>query len=83
MADTKVTRVANNRTCRICQATGNLKACGSCTQAWYCSKEHQVQDWKTHKPECKSLASKMLKIDEDKIISQMSSLDVKQCKGTY
>jgi len=26
----------------------------SCEAAFYCSREHQVQDWKTHKTECRS-----------------------------
>lgn len=37
------------------QANGEkLLTCGACKQAWYCSKECQVADWKAkHKVECK------------------------------
>ena len=33
-----------------------LERCGSCNRTWYCSREHQVADWKAgHKAECAAL----------------------------
>eukprot|EP00808_Paulinella_micropora_P004861 g46328.t1 len=38
-------------TCTICQKPATSH-CGGCKQIWYCSREHQRQDWKEHKPRC-------------------------------
>ncbi len=27
--------------------------CGGCKAAFYCSREHQMADWRAHRPECK------------------------------
>lgn len=32
-----------------------LKICSRCNVAKYCSRKHQVEHWKAHKPECKKL----------------------------
>jgi len=38
---------------------GAMKRCSICRKSYYCSKEHQVLDWKArHKKVCKSLAEK-------------------------
>ncbi|KAI0035531.1 hypothetical protein K488DRAFT_82972 [Vararia minispora EC-137] len=34
-------------------AKSELKACSGCKNVWYCSPEHQRQDWKRHKHLCK------------------------------
>ena len=39
--------------CQLCGTLENLSLCGGCKGTWYCSKEHQVQDWKKHKKGCK------------------------------
>ena len=48
--------------CRLCSASGdevNLKKCSKCRSVRYCSKDHQVEDWRRHKLyECKNLAEK-------------------------
>jgi hypothetical protein len=42
------------RTCRVCKSTGaDMKVCGRCHLAAYCSKTHQRQDWPEHKRTCK------------------------------
>eukprot|EP01094_Clydonella_sp_ATCC50884_P004983 TRINITY_DN13966_c0_g1_i1.p1 TRINITY_DN13966_c0_g1~~TRINITY_DN13966_c0_g1_i1.p1 ORF type:complete len:266 (+),score=62.95 TRINITY_DN13966_c0_g1_i1:82-879(+) len=35
-----------------------LSKCGGCGCVFYCSREHQKQDWKIHKSECKAVAAK-------------------------
>ena len=45
--------------CRLCGADSRaggekLFTCAGCNHAWYCSKEHQKQDWKEHKKACKA-----------------------------
>ena len=40
--------------CRACGERGsNFKRCGRCKSASYCSKECQIQNWITHKKQCK------------------------------
>jgi hypothetical protein len=54
---------AVNKTCRNCKKTETqmhgvlLMECQSCKAAYYCSKECQVADWKSHKKVCKALGS--------------------------
>jgi len=40
--------------CATCGASAALR-CSKCKQVHYCSREHQRQHWKTHKPSCKPL----------------------------
>lgn len=37
----------------ICGKTDKVFKCGRCQRRYYCSKEHQVADWKEHKKHCK------------------------------
>lgn len=37
--------------CFVCNKACKLR-CSSCLQVFYCSAEHQKQDWKTHKVQC-------------------------------
>lgn len=37
----------------------STKQCSKCRRVWYCSRECQVTDWKTHKESCKSLLSQI------------------------
>ncbi|XP_056104634.1 egl nine homolog 1b isoform X2 [Rhinichthys klamathensis goyatoka] len=39
--------------CELCGKMENLMKCGRCRSSFYCSKEHQRQDWKKHKRVCK------------------------------
>ena len=47
-------RVGEGGQCRVegCDRRGVL-TCGGCQEVKYCSKEHQRQDWKTHKAQCR------------------------------
>ncbi|XP_036091480.1 egl nine homolog 1 isoform X2 [Rousettus aegyptiacus] len=38
--------------CELCGKMENLLRCGRCRSSFYCSKEHQRQDWKKHKLVC-------------------------------
>jgi MIZ/SP-RING zinc finger/MYND finger len=40
--------------CRICHVLStSLQRCSRCQSVWYCSNEHQLQDWKTHETSCR------------------------------
>ncbi|XP_023267436.1 egl nine homolog 1 isoform X2 [Seriola lalandi dorsalis] len=39
--------------CELCGKMENLLKCGRCRSSFYCSKEHQKEDWKKHKLICK------------------------------
>lgn len=41
--------------CLICQTTEKLQKCTKCKMAFYCSREHQLNHWPTHKLHCKKL----------------------------
>ena len=43
--------------CAVCHATAGLSVCSGCNTVWYCCREHQSEDWKAHKRECKRLAA--------------------------
>ncbi|XP_072030706.1 LOW QUALITY PROTEIN: egl nine homolog 1-like [Amphiura filiformis] len=48
----------SEKSCSVCGIIENLKRCGKCLSTWYCGREHQVQDWKSHKRKCKELQQK-------------------------
>lgn len=37
--------------CEVCEKEAKSR-CAGCFQSFYCSKEHQKQDWPTHKTHC-------------------------------
>lgn len=41
-----------------CKNIENLQQCGGCEAVFYCSKEHQREDWGLHKPDCKPLGDR-------------------------
>uniref|UniRef100_A0A8C5MKS8 hypoxia-inducible factor-proline dioxygenase n=1 Tax=Leptobrachium leishanense TaxID=445787 RepID=A0A8C5MKS8_9ANUR len=43
---------SERRYCELCGKMENLLLCGRCRSSFYCSKEHQRQDWKKHKLLC-------------------------------
>ena len=44
-----------------CESTGTV-ACASCLRSWYCSKECQKADWKSHKPMCKLATTELTRV---------------------
>ncbi|XP_038066578.1 egl nine homolog 1-like [Patiria miniata] len=47
---------AGNFSCKCCKSTENLKTCSKCKSVFYCSREHQLQDWKKHRRYCKKIS---------------------------
>eukprot|EP01084_Bolivina_argentea_P022855 42511_1 len=45
------------RMCGSCEGNVAMKRCGACKHVYYCSKECQRNDWKTHKIYCQKLKS--------------------------
>ena len=54
--------------CRFCgilsTKTQSLKLCARCKTACYCSKEHQVSDWKEHKKQCRKQEAPEKPVDQ-------------------
>lgn len=44
------------RTCPVCQIESKLR-CTRCKSVWYCSPQHQKDDWSIHKLVCKIKSS--------------------------
>jgi hypothetical protein len=40
--------IPSTQACAVCQQVATQR-CSRCKQTWYCSTEHQKQDWKKHK----------------------------------
>ncbi|KAF8515639.1 hypothetical protein JB92DRAFT_3154498 [Gautieria morchelliformis] len=40
--------------CHVCGGGGKLQLCSRCAERAYCSVECQKQDWKAHRPSCKT-----------------------------
>nr|CAH7767911.1 unnamed protein product [Callosobruchus chinensis] len=64
--------------CRLCGCFASKK-CSRCGVADYCSKEHQITDWKLHKTECGSIFSERLSdllFPEWEILTEVEELDM-------
>ena len=48
-------KVMKNMTCDICASKEKIFMCKNCTVVGYCGRQHQKQDWKSHKQICKQL----------------------------
>lgn len=56
--------------CKICREQCNKK-CSGCDAVYYCSSEHQLQDWPRHKSECNILKQgKKVTIQPEPIITR-------------
>jgi MYND finger len=44
----------NPTVCKVCGCSGKTRKCGRCTKAYYCGKDCQTKDWKTHKRACRA-----------------------------
>ena len=55
----KAAVTARSHTCSLPGCTNPAPyMCSKCQSAYYCSEEHQKDDWKRHKPECRALSAK-------------------------
>eukprot|EP01041_Mallomonas_annulata_P004937 gene4937-9854_t len=70
----------NNKLCEICHTANDVKLCTACKGIFYCSTEHQKQDWKLHKVLCKQRIAKQSPL-VDVIISDLGSLIMKFLLG--
>lgn len=44
--------------CHVCKwPSPNLKKCSRCKVLYYCSRDHQLQDWPSHKSICKAITN--------------------------
>ncbi|XP_041468755.1 prolyl hydroxylase EGLN3-like [Lytechinus variegatus] len=59
--------------CVTCGSTENIKQCAKCLSVAYCSKEHQVQDWKKHRKNCKKLLQNGKQNDDRSPITHSTS----------
>lgn len=56
-----------SNSCVICRKDAT-KRCIKCLKSWYCSRECQVSDWKTHKKVCNKVDEKTKMEDPTKLI---------------
>ncbi|XP_072107164.1 egl nine homolog 1 isoform X3 [Mobula birostris] len=57
--ETRPPAADQDQSCELCGKMEKLLLCGRCKRSFYCSKEHQKQDWKKHKQVCKEAASRL------------------------
>jgi len=48
MQSSQTQNVALTQTCQVCDRRDSLSRCSRCKAVWYCSREHQQQDWSKH-----------------------------------
>jgi hypothetical protein len=56
--------------CAICKTETGLNSCKSCLVVFYCGRDHQKEDWATHKRFCKH--AKMTR--ESKLVGNITML---------
>lgn len=60
--------------CQVCKRAGTrsepLKRCSRCSCIFYCGKEHQKEDWKSHKKLCLYLATAAEEVAADTFFGQ-------------
>ncbi|XP_069741161.1 egl nine homolog 1 isoform X2 [Narcine bancroftii] len=54
-----------DQSCGLCGKMEKLLLCGRCKKSFYCSKEHQKQDWKKHKQTCKEAAGRAADVGDN------------------
>ena len=59
-----------SNSCVICKKDAS-KRCVKCLQTWYCSRECQVADWKSHKKHCNKQAEKSKMEDPTTLIQSL------------
>ena len=49
--------------CTVCKKTAT-KRCIKCSSVWYCCRECQIADWKVHKKDCKTHATRKTEMED-------------------
>ncbi|KAI9351320.1 hypothetical protein BDR26DRAFT_1003332 [Obelidium mucronatum] len=63
--------------CLLCGSTKNLRRCAGCQAVFYCSAEHQKQDWKTsHRSQCTTIKAERLAVDT----SEGTEMTAEKCR---
>ncbi|GAA5832205.1 hypothetical protein JCM3766R1_002334 [Sporobolomyces carnicolor] len=77
------------QTCAKCEAVERLdaveryKRCGRCKRRYYCSSEHQSDDWLRHKIDCKDLARlDFVSVENRKRRREVEVLERGRCEDT-
>ena len=61
---------SSNNKCAICSEPAD-KRCQQCKSVWYCSRDHQVADWKGgHKKRCKIIAADIAQANSHELHKQ-------------
>ncbi|XP_067840240.1 egl nine homolog 1 isoform X2 [Heptranchias perlo] len=63
--ESQLLSVKQDQSCGLCGKMEKLLLCGRCKRSFYCSKEHQKQDWKMHKQICKEEQSRQGRAAKD------------------
>ena len=66
--------------CNVCKSTEKVSACAKCNIAFYCSKDHQISDWKIHKLTCKPTLWSILKSQEKEWLGASEDVCLPQTK---
>lgn len=61
MSSTTTTSSVSNK-CAVCNEPA-AKRCQQCKSTFYCSRDHQVSHWKSHKAQCKAIAEDIAQAD--------------------
>ncbi len=54
LLETREIKPQIEETCALCKMDAKLR-CGACESVYYCTKDHQKKDWKSHKAKCSEL----------------------------
>lgn len=72
--------------CHVCRCFGdnamNLKRCSACNLISYCGKEHQKQDWSTHKEFCKVMCKIKNELKVDNLFKLLKEIKSQQNVST-
>lgn len=69
--------------CELCGKMEDLMKCGRCRSSFYCSKDHQKQDWKKHKQVCKQAeSSPRLAYTEPETLQEQQQSEPSSCTAS-
>jgi hypothetical protein len=73
-----------NRLCAYCGVSDSKWKCSRCLSVSYCSRDHQIQHWKTHKRNCQSFPLEFVPSDLwiFHLSPFLSDVDLARCSST-